>query len=315
MAWHDLQTPYAAFPPPGVTVEVRPGAGGGEIARALEREGVVPSAFLFRAYVRIEGLGGQLQAGEYRFETAASPAEVARKLAGGEVLLHKVTVPEGLTVEETAGVLSRSGYWEEPEVREALGHPEWIHDLDPGAPDLEGYLFPDTYAFPRGIPADEIVRTMLDRFREVYAEGTAEAGTGLTVREMVTLASLVEEETRLAMERPVVSSVIHNRLERGMKLEIDPTVIYALRRAGLPGTPLKRSDLRYEDPYNTYLHPGLPPGPICSPGRASLEAAIRPAPTEYLYFVVDPAREGAHYFSRTHREHLRAVRRYRQRER
>jgi UPF0755 protein len=317
VAWHDLHAPYAAFPPPGVTLEVRPGAGGGEIARSLEAAGVVPSALLFRAYVRAAGLGGSLQAGEYRFERAASPVEVARKLARGEVLLHRVTLPEGLTVEETARVLSGAGYWEEAEVREALAHPEWIQDLDPEAPDLEGYLFPDTYAFPRGVPAGRVVRSMLERFREVCGEEERlrSAELGLTVRQAVTLASLVEREARLPAERPVVSSVIHNRLGRGMKLEIDPTVIYALRRAGLPAVPLKRSDLRHDDPYNTYLHPGLPPGPICSPGSAALTAALHPARTDYLYFVVDPGREGAHYFSRTHSEHLRAVRRYRQRER
>jgi UPF0755 protein len=312
-AWRDLFGPWAAFPAPGVTVEVPEGAGGAEIARALEEAGVVPSADLLRAWLRWTGLGAGLRAGEYRFEGASSPVEVLRKVLRGEVVLHTVTVPEGLTAEETARLLAASGHWTEREAREALAHPEWVRDLDPRALDLEGYLFPDTYAFARGAPAEDVVRAMLERFGQVYgpAERRRAAFLGMGTREVVTLASLVEREARLPQERPVVSSVIHNRLRRGMRLEVDPTVIYALRRAGRRVAALTLDDLRFEDPYNTYLREGLPPGPICSPGRASLAAALWPAETDYLYFVVDPSREGGHRFSRTLSEHSRAVRDYR----
>jgi UPF0755 protein len=312
-ARHDLEAPYADFPAAGLTLEIPSGSGAGEIASLLKRAGVIPSSLLFRAQVRLKGLSTKLQAGEYRFDRASSPVEVAEKLVRGEVFLHGLTVPEGLTLEEIARIMSTSRHWEEVEIQEALTRPELLHDLDPQASTLEGYLFPDTYRFPRGFPADDLVLRMLERFRETFGpDARARADElGLSVREVVTLASLVEEEARLPHERPLVASVIRNRLARGMKLEIDPTVIYALQRAGRPVGALRRSDLSLEDPYNTYLHPGLPPGPICSPGLASLEAALHPAESDYLYFVVDPSRRGAHHFSSSYREHMRAVRRYR----
>ena len=310
----DLLRPYAAFPAPGVAVEIPSGAHGAEIGRRLEEAGVVPSALLFRAYLRAEGLEGRLRAGEYRFEGAASPAEVARKLVRGEVVLHAVTVPEGLTVEETARALAAPGWWSEEEVRRALAHPEWVRDMDPRATTLEGYLFPETYTFSRGTPAREIVRAMIARFRRVCGppERVRAAGLGFSTRQIATLASLVEKEARLPEERPVVASVIHNRLRLGMKLEVDATVIHALRRQGRWNGSLLLDDLKVEDPYNTYLAPGLPPGPICSPGEASLRAALRPAETAYLYYVVDPDGGGGHRFSRSLAEHQQAVWRYRQ---
>jgi UPF0755 protein len=185
-----------------------------------------------------------------------------------------------------------------------------IADLDPAASDLEGYLFPDTYEFARRTPPDQILARMVARFREVFTAARAAAGeSGLSPRETVTLASLIEEETHIPSERALVGSVFRNRLRRGMLLQCDPTVAFALTLAGRPRSPLTRADLRFDSPYNTYLHAGLPPGPIASPGQAALRAALEPYPSAYLYFVADGS--GGHFFARTLPEHLRAVRRWR----
>jgi UPF0755 protein len=210
-------------------------------------------------------------------------------------------------------VLVEAGYWKADQVRHALGRVELIRDLAPEAVSLEGYLFPETYSFPRSAGADDVVRDMTVRFRQVFGPKLREAARekGLSVHQAVTLASLVEEEVRLAEESPLVASVIHNRLGRGQRLEVDATVVYALRLEGRYRPPLRRSDLEFASPYNTYLHPGLPPGPIAAPGRAALEAAVMPAETDYLYYVLKPDDSGAHAFTRTYREHLREVRRLR----
>jgi UPF0755 protein len=201
------------------------------------------------------------------------------------------------------------------ELQAAFRDPRPVLDLDPRAPDLEGYLFPDTYAFPRGVTADAVVRAMLDRLRQVLDEiGWRGPGpSGLDLRSLVSLASLVEKETAVADERALVAGVFTGRLSRGWRLECDPTVVYALKRDGryVPGRPLRRSELAYDSPYNTYRVSGLPPGPICSPGRGALEAARSPAETGAMYFVSRGDGSGRHEFSATLREHRAAVGRYR----
>jgi len=310
---HDLASPYLGYEGPEIFVEVPPGASGRGIARLLEQEGVVPSAPLLRLYLRATGLGSRMQAGEYRFSRPLSPMEAVDRLVRGDVFLHRLTVPEGLDLAEVEALLVGAGYWKAGEVRQALGRVEIIRDLAPEAGSLEGYLFPETYAFPRSTGAAELVRDMTDRFREVFGPRLREAARarGLSVHEAVTLASLVEEEGRLVEESPLIASVIHNRLGRRMRLEVDATVVYALRREGLYRPPLTRRDLGFASPYNTYQNAGLPPGPIAGPGRAALEAAALPAETDYLYYVLKPDGSGAHAFSRTYREHLREVRRLR----
>jgi len=217
-----------------------------------------------------------------------------------------------LTLAEVAALLEREGWADAASVRAAARRVDAIADLDPAAGDLEGYLFPDTYQFARGTSPDQIVARMVARFREVFsaADVNAARASGRSLREVVTLASLIEEETRLASERALVGSVFRNRLRRRMLLQCDPTVAFALALDGRPRSALTRADLRFDSPYNTYLHPGLPPGPIASPGEAALRAALEPYPSNYLYFVASGT--GGHHFTRTLPEHLRAVRRYRE---
>lgn len=229
------------------------------------------------------------------------------RLQAGDVLLHRVTLPEGLRVDEIARRIADAGFSDHDSLLAAFSDPAPIRHLDPDATDLEGYLFPETYSLPKGAGAVHIAETMVRRFVEVsgpdYARRAEEAG--LDLRRAVTLASLIEKETALAPERGRISRVFHNRLERGMKLQCDPTVIYALHRAGLPEGRLTHKELALESPWNTYHAYGLPPGPIASPGQASLEAAVAPDDGRELYFVAAP--DGGHRFSEDLASHNRAV--------
>lgn len=305
-----LLVPYAAFPGGGVTLEIPPGASAADVGQRLAELGVIRSPWVFRAWVRISGTARRLQAGEYRFERPTSTLDVHRMLLAGQVVLHRVTIPEGLRIPEVVEALVGAGFAEAPSLLIAASDPSPIADLDPDAQDLEGYLFPDTYQFARGTSARAIVAGMVQRFREVFGprEVRQASRLGLTVREVVTLASLIEKETAVPEERPLVASVFHNRLDRGMLLQCDPTVIYGLLREGLYRGRLTRAGLRHDSPYNTYLHPGLPPGPIASPGADSLRAALFPAETRLLYFV--SRNDGTHEFSEDLDAHRRAVQRY-----
>ena len=307
-----LGRPFQGFTAEAVVVEVPEGAAAEGVAEILARAGVIRSAWAFRWLVRLDGSEHRLRSGEYRFSGALTLYAVRDTLVRGEVVRHRLTVPEGLTLGEVALLLEREGWGDAASVRSAARRVDPIADLDPAATDLEGYLFPDTYEFARRTPPDLIVARMVARFREVFTAAQAEAArkSGLSPREAVTLASLIEEETHLPSERALVGSVFRNRLRHGMLLQCDPTVGFALALAGRARAPLTRADLRFASPYNTYLHPGLPPGPIASPGQAALRAALEPYPSDYLYFVADGS--GGHYFARTLPEHLRAVRRWRQ---
>jgi UPF0755 protein len=263
----------------------------------------------------LRGWDRDLRAGEYRFDRAYSTAQVIGRLRSGDVVLHPVTIPEGLTLEETAAIVSESGFGARETLVAAFRDPSAVRDLDPSASDLEGYLFPETYRFARGTSPEVVARALVGQFRRAAGLDLASraASAGLTVREAVTLASLIEEETSLPAERSRVSRVFANRLRRGMPLQCDPTVLYALRRDGRQVDRLLRAHLVYASPWNTYRNPGLPPGPICSPGRASLDAALAPAPGDDLYFVAAPG--GGHRFSRDLASHQRAVREWRRYER
>jgi UPF0755 protein len=226
-------------------------------------------------------------------------------------MLQAVTIPEGLDFLEIAARLAAAGFGDEAVFLRAFRDASRIRDLDPRATDLEGYLFPDTYHFPVGETPVRITEAMVRRFREVAGPAFLEEAerAGFSLRQAVTLASLIEEETSLPAERPRISRVFHNRLQTGMRLECDPTVLYGLRRAGQNVSRLYYKHLKHDSPWNTYVHRGLPAGPICNPGRASLEAALRPDPGDELYFVAAP--EGGHRFSRDLATHVRAVAQWR----
>lgn len=304
--------PVAPPGAPAVRVEIPPGSSSGEITALLTRKALIRSALAFQLYLHGKGLDKKLQAGEYLLSPSLSPPEIAERLVRGRVVLHRVTIPEGFTLKQIAARLSEAGLIDEERfwrvvAQAPLAYP-FLNGAPPGKQRLEGFLFPDTYYFPKGTSEEKIIETMLQRFQEAYtpAMEARAAELGLTTKEVVTLASLVERETKLAHERPLVAAVFHNRLRQGLKLESCATVQYLLDK---PKAVLLEADLKLPSPYNTYLHPGLPPGPIGSPGLASLEAALHPAPVPYLYFVANP--DGSHTFSRTLREHLTASRRAR----
>jgi UPF0755 protein len=234
-------------------------------------------------------------------------------LLQGKVHLYPVTIAEGLTGVETFAVFISAAFGTQETFAAAFAITTEIALLDPKAADLEGYLFPETYHFPKGAAAAEILNGMVSQFKEAFGpdERRRAAEIGMTPREVVILASLIEKETSRIEEKPLVSAVFQNRLRIGMKLDCDPTIIYALKRAGPFEGPLRTKDLKFDSPYNTYLYRGLPPGPICNPGRVSIKAALFPASADFLYFVAD--RNGGHVFSRTIREHQAAVRDYRRR--
>jgi UPF0755 protein len=288
-------------------VEIPSGAGSRAIGRALVAAGVVRDEWTFRLAVYLTGTARELKAGEYRFTGPSSAKDVARKIARGEVYLRPVTFPEGLTIKEMSRVFESRGLGPAADFVAAASDPGAIKDVNPAAKDLEGYLFPETYSLPRKARAATLVAQMAARFLAVMDEPLrreAEA-QGRTVREVVTLASLVEKETAKPEERPIVAAVYLNRLRIGMGLQCDPTVIYALERAGKYSGNLTRDNLRFDSPYNTYRYAGLPPGPIAAPGRASIEAVLRPAQADYLYFV--SRNDGSHVFATTLAEHNRNV--------
>ena len=302
-----LAQPYKGYDAPEVFVEIAPGSGPATMARQLAAAGVVRNRAVFRAAVSFEGAGRRLQAGEYRFDAPMTPAQVVAKLAKGDVYLRPITFREGLTIRQMAVLFEERGFGPRAEFERAARNGDRIRATDPGAPDLEGYLFPDTYTLPRRITAGQLVDRMVARFDEALTPALREqaARRGLSVRELVTLASLVEKETARPDERTLVAAVYTNRLKVGMGLQCDPTVIYALERAGKYDGNLTRAGLQFDSPYNTYRYRGLPPGPIAAPGAASLEAAANPADVPYLYFV--SRNDGSHAFATTLDEHNRNV--------
>lgn len=303
------QRPHQGFDDGKLLIIVR-GSSVEGIARQLEREGVVASAFLFRLHARLVAPGRPLQAGQYKFDSPLSIAEVTEKLRSGDVYFHQITVPEGRDQREIAEIFVRAGFGTAEEWEGATEDPTLIRDLDPQATDLEGYLFPETYFLTYHSRPEEIVESMVGRFRRIWTSERRQRASelGLSVREAVTLASLIERETGLAPERRLVSSVFHNRLRRGMLLQCDPTVVYAVKRVQEFDGTIRRSHLQMDSPYNTYLYPGLPPGPIANPGEASIEAALFPATSDYLFFV--SRNDGSHHFSVDYAAHNTAVRRY-----
>ncbi len=300
---HELQTP-TLHAQSEQYINIPKGSSPDQIINNLETLGVIRRGWALRLYVRLTGSGQRLKAGEYRFPSPISPLGVLRKLEEGEQRLARLTVIEGWTRWDIAALLARITELKLQSPEEALAlfdDTSAIRDIDPGAKNLEGYLYPDTYSFPPDATPRQVVETMVKRFRQVWGELSAKHAPppGLSPREVVTVASLVETEAKLSEERPLVASVIYNRLRRNIPLGVDSAVIYASKLAGKWRNDGKvyKSDLERQSPYNTRLQPGLPPGPIASPGASSLEAALNPAETDYLYYVRDPARnDGAHNF-------------------
>jgi UPF0755 protein len=305
-----VNEPFRGFEGAEQFVEIPAGAGSRAIGDRLAGAGIVRDPWTFRLALYLSRQGRHLKAGEYRFDRAMKPSEVIDKIVRGEVYVIPVTFPEGLTIVEMARIFADHGLGTAASFVDAAKDVSAIRELDPAAKDLEGYLFPETYALSRGTDATKLVRQMVSGFEHALTPEIRESAAQrqLSIRQLVTLASIVEKETARADERPVVASVYTNRLKIGMPLQCDPTVIYALARARRYDGNLHKVDLSFDSPYNTYRYPGLPPGPIASPGKASLEAAARPAPGEYLYFV--SRNDGSHEFARTLDEHNRNVQRY-----
>jgi len=304
---HRLMTPFRRFSGDEVFVELSPGTREMDIARRLANAGVVPDPWTFRLAARLAGADRRLRAGEYRFAQAATPFEIVSRLARGDVFTRPVTFPEGLTIHEMAPIFERGGLGAAADFEQAAADGALAAAFDPDADTLEGYLFPSTYAMPRRAGAAETVRVMLTQFEHVFDARIRASAVDqrMSVRQAVTLASMVEKETARPAERPIVAAVYRNRLGLGMALQCDPTVVYALMRAGRWNGNITKADLQIDSPYNTYRYPGLPPGPIASPGRASLDAAVHPADVPYLYFV--SRNDGTHAFATTLEEHNRNV--------
>ena len=302
-----VHAPYRGFDTSEQFVDIPPGEGAVAIGVRLEAAGVVRDATTFRVAVWASGRARELRAGEYRFDRPLTPLEVIDRLARGDIYRRLITFREGLLIADMARVFEERGFGTATSFEQAATNVSLVADLDPAAPDLEGYLFPETYALPRGTTAGELVAQMVGLFKRQYsADLRAEAAAaGLSTRQVVTLASLVEKETARPAERPLVAAVYRNRLKIGMGMQADPTVIYALQRAGRYDGNLTRADLQFDSPYNTYRYKGLPPGPIAAPGLASLEAAVRPAAVAHLYFV--SRNDGSHVFADTLAAHNRNV--------
>jgi len=312
--------PVAIHPP--VSLEIAPGTTARETVAQLADKGVIRSERVMQLLVRMSGLDRQFRFGEHEFSGAMTPEKVIEELVRSPKPTVQVTIPEGLTLYEIAQLLADEDLVDPAAYRDAACDHELLAGLGIPAESncAEGYLFPDTYNLTPGMSAEAIVQLQVDNFRKVMARlsdkarraGGAEAGPKLPLHQTVVLASIIEKETRLPGERVLVSSVFHNRLERSMRLQADPTVIYGLQVAGNPwdGTVLHKR-LREPGPYNTYTSEGLPPGPICNPSRQSLAAALEPKETDYLYFVATG--DGAHRFSKTLADHNRAVAQLRKR--
>jgi len=304
-----LQQPYKGYAEASREVSVDPGTKAVTVLERLEKAGVIANAGLARVYLVYVLHNPPIQAGDYAFSAPLTTAQVLRKLVRGDVVTRRVTIVEGLTMEETADLLATSGFGRRDRFLSAMRSPALVADLDPQAGDLEGYLFPETYSFRRRTPEGEIVKAMVKTFRARFEKDVRPLLVAHPrphgVRELVTLASIVEKEAKVDAERPLIAAVYQNRLTRGIGLAADPTVIYAMKRQGLWDGNIRRADLQMDSPYNTYRYAGLPPGPICSPGLKSLEAAGAPAQNAYLYFV--SRNDGTHVFSQTLAEHSRNV--------
>jgi UPF0755 protein len=305
-------------------ITIEPGAGTNAIIARLRQESVITREWPIRLWLRLFARNQKFKAGDYRFKSPISPREIISKLVRGDIATREFTIPEGYNQYDIARVLAGlQGLKEVPSEKpedtlKLLSNASLIADLDPEATTLEGYLFPDTYEYSAVTTRGQMVEAMVKRFRKVYTPEMQKraAEMGMTTRQVMTLASLIEKEAKVDRERELISSVFHRRLKLGIPLACDPTLIYAALLAGKYRGKIYQSDLDRDSPYNTYKRAGLPPGPIASPGLRSIEATLNPAETDYLYFVVDATKnDGSHKFSRSSADHEEAVKILRQQER
>lgn len=309
-------------------ITIEPGASTSVILARLQREGILDSDLTVKLWLKFFEPGVSFKAGDYRFKSPISPRQVINQLAKGDIAALQFTVPEGYNQYDIARVLAglnglkQSATAKPPmtqdEVLKLFKNVSLIADLDPQATTLEGYLFPDTYEYTASSTREQLVEAMVKRFRKVYTAESQQraAELGMTTRQIIALASLIEKEAKVDAERELISSVFHRRLKMGVPLACDPTVIYAALVEGKYRGKIYQSDLDRDSAYNTYKRAGLPPGPIASVGRRSIQAALNPAETDYLFFVVDAAKnDGSHKFSASSADHERAVRLLRQAER
>jgi UPF0755 protein len=312
--WLDsqLSRSYRGHRPEQEFVDIPRGTSRWGVAGILSRNEVIRNRLAFALFSAWH-FRKPLQAGEYLFDSPLNSRQVYWKIARGQIFVHILTTPEGWTMYDIASETAARGICSREDFLAAAHDTALVSDLAPHATNLEGFLFPSTYKFTRHTDCGQIAATMVRQFRAVWAtvdpQNSQDFPGGLTLEQVVTLASLVERETPNEDERPLVAGVFYNRLRRGEPLQCDPTVQYAQAMAGDPVKDVRPADLRVASPYNTYRHRGLPPGPIANPGEASLRAVLAPAVTDYMYFVADG--QGGHVFSRTLAEHNRNVARLR----
>ena len=301
--YSDLHKPVA-HTKTGQYIEIPKGSSPASIVRKLAAEGVIAHEWPLKIYLKVTGKGATLKAGEYNFASPISPLGALAKLQQGQRRLNRITIIEGWTRWDIARAMAQVpefGLTSDAQALELMDNVSLISDLDPEAKNLEGYLFPDTYEFSPETTAAELIALMVDRFRGVWKPDWTERARSLsfTPRQIVTTASIIETEAKLAEERPLVASVIYNRLQKDIPLAVDSSIIYASKLEGKWRNDGKvyRSDIERRSPYNTRIYAGLPPGPVASPGESSLEAALNPATSDYLYYVRNPDRDdGAHNF-------------------
>jgi UPF0755 protein len=288
-------------------VVVQSGQGFKPLSASLYQKGIILSPVKFRLFARIRGYDKHIKAGEYMLSSAMTPEKILETMVDGKVLLHRLTIPEGYNLRQIARAVENAGFATEADFLKAADDPDFVHAKGIDAQTFEGYLYPDTYYFPKGFTPENIISAMVKRFWSVFKpEWKERAKTlGMTIHQVITLASIIEKETAVADERPIISSVFHNRLKRNMRLESDPTVIYGM---GDYNGNITRKDLERPTPYNTYTKKGLPPGPISNTGAKAIEAALYPADGKFLYFV--SKNNGTHHFSTNFKDHSRAVRKY-----
>ncbi|MEW6455668.1 MAG: endolytic transglycosylase MltG [Acidobacteriota bacterium] len=295
-----------------ILIEIEKGKGLREIAGKFEENKLIRNSYEFILAYKLFFLRKTIKAGEYKFILPQSLRNVLEKVIRGEVFLRTITVREGMNVYEVSENLrSNMILKNKEEFIKETENPSYINDLVENALNLEGFLYPDTYLFPKNESPEKVVSTMTERFKSIFNEDLRSRAQEIkmSIKDIIILASLIEKETSLKYEKPLISSVFHKRLKIGIPLQCDPTVIYAYRKKGILKEILSRDDLKINSPYNTYIHRGLPPTPICSPGKDSIEAALYPANTNFLYFVSKG--DGSHYFSKNISEHNKAVKKFR----
>jgi UPF0755 protein len=307
-----LATVYLHFwAPPSLTkntkvVVIPQGRSFHEIAQILEEQGIIRDRRSFYLLARIEGSLSKVKAGEYEVHTQMTPSAVLSKLLRGEVIQYPIVIPEGYNIYQIGDILEQTKVCSKKLFLEKVQDPDLIQSLAMEGDSLEGYLFPDTYNFPKGLGEEQVIRQMVSRFKTVWSSLAKRAEVmGLSRRDVVILGSMIEKEAKDDQERRFIAAVFHNRLNRGMALQSDPTAIYGLKEKR---SSITRGDLQRRTPYNTYIISGLPKGPIANPGFKSLQAVLNPAEVSYLYFV--SRNDGTHFFSSTLQEHNLAVAKY-----